>query len=464
MKACLAGRRVRRLAVPPTTCRSGCCALAVGLHGERGGTQHDDETRHAEQRVLAHRAEDNQGQASDDHDGGDEQATPRVETRVAGAHGRGELGSSASDRSICSNSRCSCSESGTALLPGRDGPTRRRADRPWTADRLLTRKSTRGLRGSESGTTVERGSNFSAVRRSDRPRRLAGPTTDRPNRAAAASAAASASRQPCSGSPRVGLPRCGPRRAASPSTRTPTSRIRSPGAQGLVNSAHDVSKISRATSVGAARVRERLTVRKSASRTLIDDRAAGLVGPRAAARRPWSASASSARRITAGSATSVSKVTSAPIDFSTCSGDDPARVAAPGQLVQVRGGRLAERARAACRAAPRPRRRPSSGRAGAASRPPSPPRPTARRPAAGAGSRAPGRPGRRSRRRAWRGWSRAWPRTWSAPTPTEQVSRCSSATRGADQRRRSRPGGRAAAGRRPRRGTPRPARAARPAA
>src|SRR5262249_1263919 len=30
------------------------------------------------------------------------------------------LGSSASDRSICSNSRCSCSESGTALLPGQD--------------------------------------------------------------------------------------------------------------------------------------------------------------------------------------------------------------------------------------------------------------------------------------------------------------------------------------------------------
>src|SRR5207249_4060108 len=40
------------------------------------------------------------------------------------------LGSSASDRSICSNSRCSCSESGTALLPVVESRPEW-TDRPW---------------------------------------------------------------------------------------------------------------------------------------------------------------------------------------------------------------------------------------------------------------------------------------------------------------------------------------------
>src|SRR5205807_3669700 len=60
------------------------------------------------------------------------------------------LGSSASDRSICSNSRCSCSESGTALLPGqrcRPAMDRRTVTARW----LLTRKSTRGYAGRKAG-------------------------------------------------------------------------------------------------------------------------------------------------------------------------------------------------------------------------------------------------------------------------------------------------------------------------
>src|SRR6185437_11873269 len=61
------------------------------------------------------------------------------------------LGSTASDRSICSNSRCSCSESGTALLPGRE------ADPVWidksvtAARRLLSRKFTRASHGRKAG-------------------------------------------------------------------------------------------------------------------------------------------------------------------------------------------------------------------------------------------------------------------------------------------------------------------------
>ena len=48
----LACCRVRRLAVPPTACRSGACALAAGLHRERSRAEHDDEAGHAEQRSL----------------------------------------------------------------------------------------------------------------------------------------------------------------------------------------------------------------------------------------------------------------------------------------------------------------------------------------------------------------------------------------------------------------------------
>src|SRR6185503_19026149 len=63
------------------------------------------------------------------------------------------LGSSASDRSICSNSRCSCSESGTALLPGHRRPARTdrrdRCSRAAACLRVYERVS-----GSESGTLV----------------------------------------------------------------------------------------------------------------------------------------------------------------------------------------------------------------------------------------------------------------------------------------------------------------------
>ena len=45
------------------------------LHRERRRGQHDDEPRHREERGFDHRAIDQQGQASDDHAGSDEQTT-----------------------------------------------------------------------------------------------------------------------------------------------------------------------------------------------------------------------------------------------------------------------------------------------------------------------------------------------------------------------------------------------------
>ncbi len=70
----------------------GCLALAPGVHGEGRGTEHDNEAGDAEWRVGAHRAVDKQGKPSDDHERGDDDPAPSVETRVAGPHSRGELG------------------------------------------------------------------------------------------------------------------------------------------------------------------------------------------------------------------------------------------------------------------------------------------------------------------------------------------------------------------------------------
>ncbi len=285
--------------------------------------------------------------------------------------------------------------------------------------------------------------------------------TDRPNRAAAASAAASASRQPRSGAPRVSC--CGVSPAgARPSIRTPTSRTGSPGASAVPQRPGGVEHLP--GGVGGHGERAGAADRPEVGETDFERHGtahlpgrpqpgAGLVGERE----------------------------QGPPDLVRVAHVGVERDLRADRLLHVfrrrpRAGRAPRPARAGGRRTPRPRPgaagRPAprrgrvrcAGRAGAARQRSAPPRPTGRTPAAGAGTPAPGRPGPRAGRRAWPGWSRAWPRTCSAPRPTEQVSRCSSATR----RRISRGDGggpaRTAGGRRPRRGTPRPARAARPAA
>jgi len=160
------------------------------------------------------------------------------------------LGSSASDRSICSNSRCSCSESGTALLPGhqcRSSMERRTV----AAGRLLTGKSTRGYAGRKAAQCSALGIFRDRVRDRPGPRtghpgplRLTDPGRTRgeqagrsdacaPNRATAASAAAPPRPTPAPGA----RASCRGARSASisPSIRTPSSRIRSPGRNASYN-------------------------------------------------------------------------------------------------------------------------------------------------------------------------------------------------------------------------------------
>ena len=423
--------------VPPTTCRSG---------SGRGGTT-AYRTRRASMTtkpatpssgVLIH-AVDEQGQPSNDHTGSDEHATPRVETRVAGANGRGEFG-------VLGKRPLDLLEQPLLVLRERHGtPPRSR----WSGPLGPTDRGSQpaaypqvyeGARASESGTTYGRACDFFAGSRppghacrarlagslseTDRPE--IGQPRRRPPPPPPASRAPARRRMSCR---RRQLPG---RRAASPSTRTPTRRIGSPGSR-AVQSAQAVSKISRATSVGTARVRDRLTVRKSASRTLSDT--VRPTCPAARSRTPTlSASASRARRISSGSATSVVEGHLGADRLLHLLRADPARVPAPGQLVQVRARRPR---RAARRSMPDGRlgHVADGGQAEPAQRLRGPlPHPPQRRHRQRMQEvEHPVAPAPPAGRPAWPGSSRAWPRTCVGATPTEQVSRCSLRRPGADQ-------------------------------
>ncbi len=209
------------------------------------------------------------------------------------------LGSSASDCSICSNSRCSCSESGTAHLPGHVGrpggaggpwqptgcllaslrgcarrkagrrpmatspvilPLNSRSPRPICRSRLRAEPAfhANGLLAAYSGNCLR----FIETRCAlpiGRPEKTGRTYDGPPNRAAAASAAASASRQPRSGSPRVSCAASPPPRPAPPAGRRPggpLTRGRAPP-----RTPRPCRTSPAAVSVGTARVRERLTVR-----------------------------------------------------------------------------------------------------------------------------------------------------------------------------------------------------------
>src|SRR5690349_25091208 len=137
-----------------------CLPLPAALHRERCGGQHDHESRHAERRIAAHRAVDNQRKASDDHERGDDESTAGVETRVAGPHSRGEFG-------VLGKRLLDLVEQPLLVLRERHGIPPRAHVRPpgGGAGGPMVRDSRpaalpqvyEGVGGSESGTTVECG-------------------------------------------------------------------------------------------------------------------------------------------------------------------------------------------------------------------------------------------------------------------------------------------------------------------
>ena len=403
---------------------------AVRLHRERGRAEHDDETRHAQQRFAADRAVDQQRQPGEDR-----RTAATISRRRAWNAGslartaEANFGSSASDRSICSNSRCSCSESGTALLPGHDGRHLPEVDRPCAAGRLL-RVSLRGRHGgSESGTTMAE-PDFTPRRIGvdQKTGRTDGPTPEPGGHGVGGRLRLPPAVLRLAEGELAGRPR---RRPAPPPGRRPAGSARRPARGSNSAQASRRSPVPRRS--GAGSVRDRVMVRKSANRTLIDDRApgdAGRAGPGGDLLGQRRAACGAA---TVGSLTSTSKVISAPIDFSTCSG-----LTRRGSRPQASSCRCAARASPTAAAQHADRRLGhvadrGQARAGAASRRCAPPRPTA--PTTGSGCRnsstwSAGTTSRPS------GLARVEPSLATnlvGATPTEQVSPCSSATRRADQ-------------------------------
>ena len=388
--------------------------------------------------------------------GGDEQPTPRVETRVAGAHSRGELG-------VLGKRPLDLLEQPLLVLRERHGtPPRssqvgpRRADRPWQPTGCLPASLRGGRRVGKRDDRTAAASNFRRSAAADRFGSREG-WPDRRQTARIGQPPASAAAPPrASRAPARRALSC---RGASPAAGEPLDpdpHQPDPVAGGAApRTAPRRSRRSRGPRRSGRRsVRDRLTVRKSANRTLIDDRAPGLAGPA----QPL--------------ADLVGQRQQRPADHRRVGHVDVEGHLGADRLLHVLGrrpaaGRGPRPARAGARRPPR-RARPqhperrlghvadrASARAGAASRPSAPPRPTARRPAAGAGTPAPGRRGTTSMPS---GLARVEPSLATNlvdATPTEQVSRCSSATR----RRISAAicGGRAEQppARRPRRGTPR---------
>ena len=394
--------------------------------------------------------------------------TPAATSRRRRAWKRGSLartaeanlGSSASDRSICSNSRCSCSESGTALLPGHIGRPGR-ADRPWQPTGCLPASLRGGSRVGKRddlmvGSDFRLGAAMIACRD-----RLAG-RYDGP---------------PESGSRGVGrrlrLPPAALRRTqdelarrrsgrgqplhpyADQTDRLAGSRAVAERPGGVEHLPGDVGRHDQgAGPVDRAEVgqpdldRHRppdLPGRRAAGRRPCRPARAGTAG--SPADRPRRCRRSPRRRSTSPRCSGLTRRGSRPQDSSCrCVGGGLAERPAEqpeGRLGQVADGGQAEPAQRLGGPLPHP--------------------PQRRRPAADAGTPAPGRAGTTSRPS---GLARVEPSLATnlvGATPTEQVSRCSSATRRADQPGDLGRASRTAGGRRPRRGTPRPGRAARPA-
>ena len=215
-------------------------------------------------------------------------------------------------------------------------------------------------------------------------------------------------------------------------------RIRSPGAERLEQRPGDVEDL--AGDVG----RERqgagpVEVRKSASRTLMDDRTAGLAG----AAQPGADLGGQGEHRCRGSPPgrrrrrrrwSPRRSTSPRARYSPGGGPGPRPARAGGAAAASPTAARSMPERGLGHVADGPQPEPAQRLGGALAH-----APQRRRPAAGAGTPAPGRPGTTIMPSGLARVEPSLATNFVDATPTEQVSRCSAATRAADQRRRSRP-------------------------
>ena len=421
--------RVRRVAVPPTTRRSLLWPWRYDCVANTAEPSITTKPATPSGMVLLSDAIDQQCESAQNKDRSNDYPTPRVEARIGGAHRRGEL-------RVLGKRPLDLLEQPLLVFRERHGtpPRSSRADPDGSADRrqpsrLLSRKSTSGSAGRKadggpSRTVFPRSIGLcspnvasvtlhlsscrpSAGGGSRVPRRLAGRTTPVPNRAAAASAARSASRQPLSRSPSVSC-RGAPPAAASPSTPDPDQADPLAGREAPRTAPTPSRRSPGPRRWRTDRVRDRLSVRKSAKRTLM-----ATVRPAWPARRSrpaaFSASASSVRRIDVGVGD---------VDVERRLGAD--RLLRPGRTPRGRGSRP-QASSCRCTAAASPsaeRSRPN----GASARSPTVRRPSRRSVSATSLADAPQRVDRqrvqilqhaagrapRPARPAWPGSTRAW--------------------------------------------------------